>query len=255
LLAKPNAVKISIITVVLNGIETISKSIDSIALQRGVDIEHIIIDGGSTDGTLEFLSQNVRSFSRLISGPDNGIYDAMNKGIRLASGDVIGLLNADDFYNNPELLSTVMRQFYDPRIDAVYGDLEYFRGGNPDKIVRTYTSKAFHLGQLKRGLMPAHPTLFLRKKVYERYGLFDSSYKIAGDFEFIARIFKDGSLKAKYLPLKMVKMQMGGISTRGFTNTIILLKENMRACRQNGISTNYFWLVSRYPKKLLEYFF
>lgn len=247
--------KISIITIVFNGEATIARAIESVLSQRNVEFEYIVIDGGSHDGTLKAISPYQEKITHFISEKDAGIYDAMNKGIKLATGDVVGLLNADDFYVDPLVLSSVMSELSDPLLDAIYGDLEYFKAENLNKIVRTYNSKNFHPSQLRRGLMPAHPTLFLKRRVYEQYGLFDPSYRIAGDFEFIIRIFKGRSLNFRYLPKKIVRMQMGGISTRGLINTIILLKENMRACRQNGISTNYFWLVSRYPRKLLEYFF
>lgn len=245
--------KISIITIVFNGEATIARAIESVLSQKNVEIEYIVIDGLSKDKTLEVIAPYAKQVTHLVSERDEGIYDAMNKGIRLATGDVVGLLNADDFYANPMVLSTVLQQFSDPLVDAVYGDLEYFRVKNPNKVARVYRSQYFHSGQLSRGLMPAHPTLFLRKNVYEKFGEFDPSYKIAGDFEFMIRIFKDGLINAVYLPLRMVKMQMGGISTGGFRSTLLLLKENMRACRQNGIPTNYLRLLSRYPAKLLEY--
>lgn len=247
--------KISIITVVFNGEATIARAMESVLSQKNVEIEYIVIDGQSKDKTLEVIAPYKKQITHLVSEKDEGIYDAMNKGIKLATGDVIGFLNADDFYTNSLVLSEVMTEFIDPTVDAVYGDLEYFRASRPAKIVRTYRSHKFHPAQLKRGLMPAHPTLFLRKNVYERFGLFDSSYKIAGDFEFIVRIFKDESLIFRYIPQKMVRMQMGGISTMGLSSTILLLNENIRACYNNGISTNYFFLLSRYPRKLLEYFF
>ena len=245
--------KISIITIVFNGETTIARAIESVLSQKNVEIEYIVIDGCSQDKTLEAIAPYQKQLTHLISEKDEGIYDAMNKGIKLASGDVVGILNADDFYANPKVLSLVMHQFSDSRVDAVYGDLVYFRPENPDKIVRSYRSHQFHPAKLSRGLIPAHPTLFLRKKVYERFGLFNSSYKIAGDFEFMIRIFKAEIINAKYLPMVMVRMQMGGISTGGLRNTLLLLKENRRACRENGISTSYLRLLSRYPRKLFEY--
>ncbi|MBT8588779.1 glycosyltransferase [Polynucleobacter paneuropaeus] len=247
--------KISIITIVFNGETTITRAIESVLSQKNVEIEYIVIDGASQDKTIQVINPYQKQLTYFISEKDGGIYDAMNKGIKLATGEVVGILNADDFYTNSLVLSDVMAQFMDPLVDAVYGDLEYFRASRPDKVVRTYRSDNFRPAQLKKGVMPAHPTLFLRKKVYEKFGIFDTSYKIAGDFEFVVRIFKDDSLNARYLKQKMVKMQMGGVSTRGLSSFIILLNENIRACHKNGISTNYYHLLSRYPRKLLEFFF
>jgi hypothetical protein len=178
----------------------------------------------------------------------------MNKGIKIATGDIIGILNADDFYANQSVLSKVASEFENPTVDAVFGDLEYFRGNNPSKVIRTYRSKNFSSKKIALGIMPAHPTLFLRRSVYEKFGLFDGTYKIGGDFEFVARIFKDGMLNFRYLPEVMVKMQIGGASTNGLFSNIVLIQENLRACRQNEIATNYLKLILRYPKKLLEYF-
>ena len=246
---------ISIITVVRNGEKTIARCIDSVCSQVDVQVEYIVIDGASDDGTLDILNSCSPMITKLISEKDEGIYDAMNKGLRLASGDIIGILNSDDVYAHNHVLSSVQKNFAFLGLDALYGDLEYFRAELPLKSFRTYRSKGFSPSQLARGLMPAHPTLFLHRKVYEEYGLFDPTYKIAGDFEFISRIFKNQKLKALYVPEIMVRMQAGGISTAGFKSTKLLLIENLRACKKNGIPSNYFYLLSRYPGKLMEYFF
>jgi glycosyltransferase involved in cell wall biosynthesis len=247
--------KISIITVVLNGVTTIERTLDSIADQRTyhADIEHILIDGGSTDGTLELLHQRRNQIEILMSEPDNGLYDAMNKGIRLATGDIIGILNADDHYANRQVLSDVNQIFQSQDVDAVFGDLEYFNPKHHTVATRLYRSAHFKPEKLSRGLMPAHPTLFLRKSVYDRFGLFKPEYKIAGDFDFIARIFKNGDLKYTYVPRILIRMQSGGVSTRGLKSTILLNKEILRSCHENQIPTNFFKLLLRYPKKLLEY--
>ena len=245
--------KISIVTAVRNAERTIARTIESVRAQKNVEIEHIVIDGASSDNTLNILKEYKESFSVLISEPDNGIYDAINKGIRLATGDIIGIISADDYYSNDLILSTVVNVFEKDQVDALYGDLEYFHHHNIEKVVRVYDSGHFNVKKLSRGLMPAHPTLFLRKKIYEKYGLFKTSYKIAGDFEYIARIFKNSDLIYTYLPIIMVRMQLGGISTRGFKSTILLNREIRRACQENKIYTSYFKLLSRYPRKLLEY--
>jgi glycosyltransferase involved in cell wall biosynthesis len=190
----------------------------------------------------------------LVSEKDTGIYDAMNKGLRLATGDIIGILNADDIYANESVLSSVQSHFLSLNLDALYGDLEYFDSDQPLRAFRTYRSRGFSASKLSQGLMPAHPTLFLHRKVYQEYGLFNTTYKIVGDFEFIARIFGNQKLTTLYVPKIMVRMQSGGISTAGFKSTKLMLRENLRACKENGIYTNYLLLLSRYPRKLLEYF-
>lgn len=246
--------KISIITVVLNGEKTISKAMESVGNQLNCDIEHIVIDGGSSDATLSLLEKYKDQIAILVSGPDRGIYDAMNKGIRLATGDVIGFLNSDDVYMSNEVVSLVSRCLKEYDVDAVYGDLEYFLEASPAKVCRTYRSDRFSPNKLSMGLMPAHPTLFLRRQVYQIFGLFDPSYRIGGDFEFIARIFRDEKIRSHYIPKVMVRMQLGGVSTSGLRSTLLLLKENLRACKTNGIPTSYFKLLTRYPGKLLEFF-
>lgn len=245
--------KISIITVVFNGEKTIARAIESVISQGDVQIEYIVIDGESTDRTLEMILPYRQFITHFVSEKDAGIYDAMNKGLGMATGEVIGILNADDFYANPYVLSRIMGQFNGSSVDAVFGDLAYFRAANPEKIVRTYRSKGLDKKSLSRGIMPAHPTLFLRNSIYKKFGFFDPSFRIAGDFEFITRIFRDGKINFRYLPETMVKMQLGGASTSGLISNLILLRENLRACRKNGIKTNYLMLISRYPGKLLEY--
>ena len=247
--------KISIITVVFNGRETIARAIESVRSQSYPNIEHIIIDGGSIDGTYDVIKRYSSTQTVVISEPDQGIYDAMSKGVRLATGELVGILNADDFYSDKDVLEEVANHFKDPELDAFFGDVEYFKRDTPSKTARLYRSKHFHPKRLANGLMPAHPALYLRRRVYERCGLFDISYKIAGDFEFLCRVFKDGLTKFKYAPKVMVRMQLGGASTSGIKSTILLNQEVMRACKANNIDTNYLKLISRYPRKMLEYFF
>lgn len=246
--------KFSIITVVYNGASTIARCMESVGSQKGADIEHILIDGCSTDATLQILENYRNQISIQVSEPDEGIYDAMNKGIKLATGDIIGILNCDDIYSNDTVLAHVALLMEDQNIDAIYGDLVYFSPNAPQKVHRTYRSKLFSPDKLGMGLMPAHPTLFLRKRIYDKFGLFDSSYRIGGDFEFIARIFKDKLINYLYVPEVMVGMQIGGISTSGMRNTLLLIRENLRACRANQIPSSYLKLLSRYPRKFLEYF-
>lgn len=246
--------KISIITVCYNSAETIGRTLRSVREQTYGEIEHILIDGGSRDNTLEVVVAEGPHVAKLISKKDNGIYDAMNKGIQLATGDVLAFLNADDFYKDPEVLAQVAKVMQDEQLDALYGDVEFFRLGKQDVVVRRYESGRFTAGRLGWGWMPAHPALFVRRALFERYGLFRTEYRIAGDFEFIARVFRHPELRHRHLPKSLVCMQMGGISTSGWRATLLLNREMIRACRANAIQTNWLKILVRYPLKALEFF-
>ncbi|MFZ2662466.1 MAG: glycosyltransferase family 2 protein [Rhodoferax sp.] len=248
------SMKISVITVCYNGAGTIKDTLESIASQRHKDFEHLIIDGGSTDGTLEIIRAWRGHPVRLISESDEGIYDAMNKGIKLSTGDVVAFLNADDFYKDEDVLAQVARVMQAEQLDALYGDVEFFRPGQQDVVLRRYNSGRFTAGRLGWGWMPAHPALFVRRAVFERYGVFRTDYRIAGDFEFIARVFRHPELRHRHLPESLVRMQLGGVSTSGWRATLQLNREMMRACRANAIPTNWVKLLLRYPVKVLEFF-
>jgi glycosyltransferase involved in cell wall biosynthesis len=243
--------KFSIITVVLNNKETIKDTILSVSSQDHDDIEHIIIDGGSTDGTQAVIDEYRDRLANVISEKDLGIYDAMNKGLRLANGDIIGFLNSDDFYAAANVISGVDTIFEERKVDAVFGDLVFVSPQNLNHIVRHYQSKSFSPDKLCKGIMPAHPTLFLHKSVYEKYGKFRTNYRIAADFEFVTRIFKDNEIKYCYIPNTMIKMRTGGASTKNWKSNWILNLEILRACKENGVKTNLFKIYSKYPQKLL----
>jgi glycosyltransferase involved in cell wall biosynthesis len=245
--------KISVITVVFNHARTIAKAIESLQVQT-CPVEYIVVDGASTDGTLEILRRNLGPSAQLISEPDAGIYDAMNKGIRMATGDVIGILNADDVYADNDVLMRVSRIMDQEDLDALYGDVEFFRPENPDKVIRRYSSARFSPRRIAWGWMPAHTALFLRRSVFDAYGLYRPDFRIAGDYEFVARIFKNDMLKYRYLPEVLVRMSTGGASTGGWRSTLLLNREVLRACRENGIRTNMLKLLSKYPLKALEFF-
>ncbi|HSW61835.1 MAG TPA: glycosyltransferase family 2 protein [Dissulfurispiraceae bacterium] len=246
--------KISIITVCFNSEQTIESSLRSVISQTGVEREHILVDGASTDGTLDVIERHHDKLTKMISEPDRGIYDAMNKGLRVATGDVIGFLNADDVYSHQNVLAMVVEIMKREHLDALFGDVEFFSPENMDRTVRRYSSAHFCPERIAWGWMPAHPALFLKRSVYERFGLFRTDYRIAGDFELVARIFKSGSLKYQHMPEALVRMRTGGISTSGLFNTILLNREVLRACRENGISTNWLKILLKYPVKLLEFY-
>ena len=246
--------RISIITVCYNSAKTIGDALRSVREQTYGEIEHIVVDGGSKDNTLEVVAAEGRHVARLVSERDNGIYDAMNKGIQLATGDVVAFLNADDFYKDAGVLARVARVMRAERLDALYGDVEFFRPGQQDSVARRYNSGRFTADRLGWGWMPAHPALFVRRTLFDRYGAFRTDYRIAGDFEFVARVFKHVDLRHRHLPEVLVRMQMGGISTSGWRATLQLNREMMRACRANAIPTNWPKMLLRYPFKALEFF-
>ena len=211
--------KITIITVCFNAANTINDTLKSVAKQKDVEIEHIVVDGGSKDQTLEIVKK-YKSVSVLVSEPDKGIYDAMNKGISLMTGDIVGTLNADDFYSSDLVLSEVEKAFLDPSIKACYGDLVYVKQDDVNKNVRYWKSGVYEDKLFRSGWMPAHPTFFVRKSIYERFGKFSLDYKIAADFELLFRLIEQSKIKIKYIPKVLVKMRMGGTTNRNLSNVI-----------------------------------
>lgn len=246
--------RISVITICLNSAKTISTALRSVRQQTYREIEHIVIDGGSKDNTLAVVETEGSHVAKLISETDNGIYDAMNKGVRLATGDVVAFLNADDYYKDVNVLARVATVMQAEQLDALYGDVEFFRSNQKDIVIRRYNSGRFSVARLSWGWMPAHPALFVRRDLFERFGMFHIDYRIAGDFEFIARVFKHRELRHRHLSESLVRMQLGGISTSGWMATLQLNQEMMRACRENAIPTNWLKLLLRYPWKTLEFF-
>lgn len=244
--------RVSVVTVCYNSAATIAAALGSVEMQTWPDIEHIVIDGGSTDGTQEVIAQASTRVAYMVSEKDNGIYDAMNKGLQRATGDVICFLNADDAYAHPQVLADVMTRMNARSLDALYGDVSFFSPDDPDRVIRRYRSRRFTPSRLAWGWMPAHPALFMTSQVYRRVGMFDTSYRLAGDYEYIIRAMGTGNLRAEHLPEALVRMQVGGISTSGWRSKVRLNREVLRACRENGIRTNLFMILSKYPLKALE---
>lgn len=219
--------KISIITATYNSGSTLRDTLESVLRQTYCDYEHLIIDGGSRDNTLELVREYEPRYGgrlRWVSEPDRGIYDAMNKGIRLATGDVVGLLNSDDFYTSDNVLENVARVMSAPTVDAVYGDVHYVNEKDLNKCIRYYTSRPFRRGWMRFGFMPAHPSFYCRKTVYERYGVFDLTYKVAADFENLLRLIFVHRIHTRYLHKDFVTMRTGGASTSG-------LRSMNRSCK------------------------
>jgi len=243
--------KISVITVCRNTALTIEQTIRSVQSQTCSNIEHIIVDGASTDGTVDIIRKQEAGITRWISEPDNGIYDAMNKGIDLATGDIIGFLNADDILADSGVLERIVQVMEDSRYDGCYADVVYVKA-DMKSVLRRYRSDRFSPDRLAYGWMPAHPTLYLRKEVFERSGKFKTDYEIAADYELVARIFGRCHIKARYIPEVWVKMRAGGVSTRNIRSNWVISREIVRACRENGIKTNLFKVCLKYPRKMLE---
>jgi glycosyltransferase involved in cell wall biosynthesis len=245
-------IRVSIITVVKNNRSYIEDCIKSVITQQYPNYEYIIIDGGSTDGTIDIIKKYYDHISIFNSEPDSGIYDAMNKGIKLATGEIVGILNSDDIYNSNDVLTEVVREFTEKGVDAVFADLVYVDRNNTDKIVRYYKSANFTPNKFAYGWMPAHPTFFLKRKYYEKYGLFKTDYKIAADYELLVRLLGKNKLAYSYLQKVIIKMRSGGISTSSFKSNWILNMEIVRACRENGIQTNIFKVFSKYLVKFYQ---
>ncbi len=248
--------KISIITATFNSAATVRDTIESVLRQTYSDYELIIKDGGSKDDTLEICKEFESHFEgkmRIISAPDKGIYDAMNIGIEAATGDVVGLLNSDDFYTSNDILQTIADAFEkDKSLDAVYGDIHFVKDGALDKQVRYYSSALFKRGYMRFGFMPAHPSFYCKKACYEKYGYFDTSYKIAADFENLLRLIFKGRIKTKYIKKDFVTMRTGGASTAGLNSRITIMKEHLHGFKKNGIYSNAFLLSLRYFYKIYE---
>ena len=217
-------------------------------------IEHIVVDGSSVDTTLIIIERFRPRLAQVVSEPDDGIYDAMNKGLALANGDIVCFLNSDDQYAHPRVLSQVAKEMSELELDALIGDVGFFRENDQSRMVRRYRSDRFCPSRLAWGWMPAHPALFLSKAVVNRVGRFKTDYRVAGDFEFIIRAFHNHALRYRHLPDVMVHMQTGGASTNGLRSKILLNREVLRACLENGLQTNILKILSKYPAKLLELF-
>lgn len=244
--------KVSIITVCYNSEATIENTIKSVVLQTYADIEYIIIDGKSSDATLDIVSKYQDKIAKVISEPDQGIYDAMNKGIEEATGDIVGILNSDDYYVGDDVVGTIANAFKQNSPDLVFADLAYVKADNQDKILRYYGAKNFKPKMLKCGIMPPHPTLYVKKEIYETYGNYRLDFKIASDYEMFVRLLLVNKLSYYYINKCIIKMTVGGISTSNFDSKKIINIETIKALSVNGINVSYLSIFRKYPKKVFE---
>jgi glycosyltransferase involved in cell wall biosynthesis len=230
-----SVVRISVITAVYNARDTIAVALESVLAQSYSLVETVVIDGASTDGTAEILERYRPRISRLVNEPDDGIYDALNKGIRLSSGDVVGFLHADDLFASDDALTAVAEAFEDPTVEAVYGDLVYVRRDAVGSIVRQWRSAPYRIDAVRRGWMPPHPTFYVRRSVYQRVGGFDTRYRIAADYDSIVRILFVEKAKAAYIPKILVRMRTGGVSNRSLANLVRKSIEDYRIARAHRV--------------------
>jgi glycosyltransferase involved in cell wall biosynthesis len=243
---------ISIITVVYNNRNHIEDCVRSVLKQTYNSIEYIVIDGGSTDGTLQILEKYKSNIAILRSEPDKGMYDALNKGIALAKGDIVGLLHSDDFFHNENVISNIADKFAEKHIHGTYGDLLYVDKDDSQKVIRYWKSKSFHKGLLAKGWMPPHPTLFLKRDIYEQTGLFNMQYKIAADYDFMVRVLMKSNYTFEYIPEIITCMRVGGVSNKGFRNIYNKSREDYLIMKRNKIG-GLLTLIMKNISKLSQF--
>ncbi|WP_418992007.1 glycosyltransferase family 2 protein [Alistipes sp.] len=246
--------RVSIVTCTYNSAATVADTIDSVNRQTYPNIEHIIIDGLSKDATIAIVKEKAGPRQRIFEGKDKGIYDAFNKGIQAATGEIVGVLNSDDFFTNDHVVSQIVEAFEQGgnELDAIYGDLHYVSPTDLSHSVRYYSSAIFRPYLMRLGFMPAHPTCYIRKRCYDRYGLYNIDYKIAADFELLLRYILINRIRIAYISMDFVTMRTGGASTQSFASRKLIMREQLKACRDNGIYTNIGLLCLRYPHKIME---
>ena len=247
--------KISLITVVYNRVATIELTIRSVLEQSYTDVEYIVVDGASTDGTLDVIRKYENSISKIISEKDKGVYDAINKGLSIATGTVVGILHADDRFAHKEVLSQIANAFINnPGTDCIFGDVGFVKSNQPDKIIRNFSSSIFKLNRFKLGIMPAHPTFYCYKKYFDQYGGYRTDLEISADFDLLLRFLYKQRLRYYYLPQILVLMNLGGKSTSGLNSTFKINMENRKVLREHGIKSSFLHLYSRYLIKIKEFF-
>jgi glycosyltransferase involved in cell wall biosynthesis len=251
----PDMPRLTIITVVFNGAATLEHTIRSVLEQSYDNVEYIIIDGGSTDATLDILHQYEDRIDYWLSEKDAGIYDAMNKGITLASGDYIGMLNSDDFFSSSSSLEIIAERLSASNADAVFSCLDIVDPANLNRVLRKYRISSFSPFMLRIGMMPPHPTFYCKKSCYQKAGLYRTDYRIAADFEMLVRLLLKHNITWKFIDQTTVKMRAGGLSSQGIKSNWIVNREIVRSCNENGLYTNMLMLILKLPARLWERLF
>lgn len=245
--------KVSIVTVVYNCADTIEGCIKSVLNQDYPDVEYIVVDGASKDGTVDIVKKYEPQLAQFISEKDKGIYDAMNKGVRMATGDIVGILNADDFFYSDDTISKIAAAFKkDPRMEASIADIVFVNETN-DRVLRHYPAKKWRPSKFAWGYMPPHPSFFCKKEKFEELGYYKTDYKIAADYELLIRFLLVNKVHYKYLPIVTTRMRMGGVSTKNLNSIITLNKEIKRACQENHLPTNFLKIYTKYMFKPFEF--
>ncbi len=245
--------KVSIITVVYQNREFLSNAIDSVLGQVYDDIEYIVVDGGSKDGSVELIKSYGDKISKFISESDDGMYDALNKGISMATGDIIALLNSDDFYVNRFVISQAVEAFKKYNCDAIYGNLYYVNNSQVEKIIRTWDAGIYNSSNFYKGWMPPHPTFYVKREVYEKYGSFNTKLKYAADYELMLRFILKHKISLHYIPKFFIKMRVGGKSNRTLLNRILANVEDRKAWQINEIKPRFYTLLFKPLSKILQY--
>lgn len=245
---------VTIVTGTFNSEKYIADCVTSISNQNYQNIEHIIIDGASKDKTIETINKTKNKVVKIVSEPDNGIYDAMNKGLKLAKGEILGILNSDDFYNSNDVITKVVNAFVENDVDCVYGDLYYVDAENTDKVVRNWVTGPYFDNGFRKGWHPAHPSFFVKRSVYEKYGYFDEELSLAADFELMLRFIEKEKLKTHYLPFSMVRMRLGGATSKSLKNIIEGNKQCIKAFKKNNLKAPFMYSAIRLSKKLKQLF-
>jgi len=246
-------VKITVVTAVYNGAETIEDTLRSVALQTHPDIEHIVVDGASTDATLAIVERYRNGIARLISEPDRGVYDAMNKGLSVATGEIVGFLNADDVFATPTVLSRIAETLAPADIDASYANLDYVSQTDPTRIVRRWRSTSYRPGLFERGWMPAHPTFYAKRHVYDAFGGFDLSFKLQADFELTMRLMRVHDIRTTFVPEVWIKMRTGGMSNNSVRNVVRGNMEAYQACRKHCLQVPPWFMLTKVASRLSQF--